>query len=78
MATVAEARRRFRGITGHVAVCIWQREDVTERAKMRKLTVTDAQADEVLDLIDRKWDAEQGVNWDTIDFYTDDVLAEAA
>ena len=72
MPTVAEAKHRLEGIEGHVAVAIWQREDVVGRAEERGIKITDEQADEILDSIDRKQDCEYGINWITIDCFVDD------
>jgi hypothetical protein len=72
MPTVAEAKHRLKGIEGHVAVAIWQREDVIGRAEERGIKITDEQADDILDNIDRKQDCEYGISWTTIDCYLDD------
>jgi len=71
MPTVAEATKRLEGIEGHVAVAIWQREDVVGRAEMRGIKLTDEQADDILDDIDRKQDCELGISWITIDCFLD-------
>jgi hypothetical protein len=75
MPTVAEAKHRLKGIEGHVAVAIWQRADVIGMAERRGMKLTDEQADEILDNIDRKQDCEFGISWTTIDCYLDDFKA---
>jgi hypothetical protein len=57
----------------HVAVAIWSTEDVKERAKERKIKITEKQAEELIDRIDRKQDATIGISWDTIDCYLGDL-----
>jgi len=74
MPTVAEARKRLKGIEGHVAVAIWQREDVLRRAKDNDIEITTEQADEIIDQIDRRHDCTVGINWDVLDYYIDDHL----
>ena len=75
MPTVAEAKHRLKGIKGHVAVAIWQRADVIGRAEEKGMKLTDEQADEILDNIDRKQDCEYGISWTTIDCFLDDWKA---
>jgi len=73
MPTVTEARKRLRGVEGHVAVAIWCRDDVIGWAKeQRDEVITPEQADEILDEMDRRHDCELGMNWQTIDCYLDD------
>jgi hypothetical protein len=55
-----------------VAVAIWTRDDVLERAKERGLTISLEEADQIIDRIDRRQDATLGITWDTIDAYLDD------
>ena len=73
MPTVAEARKRLKGIEGHVAVAIWCREDVIERAKEKDIEVTPEQADDILDEMDHRQDCSYGITWDTIDCYVDEL-----
>lgn len=73
MPTVAEARKRLKGIEGHVAVVIWCREDVIGRAKEWGIEITPEQADDILDEVDRKHDCEVGITWDTLDYYIDEI-----
>lgn len=71
MPTVTETRRHLKGIKGHVAVAIWCREDVIERAKVQGIQLGEKAADDILDYLDRKQDASLGINWDTLDCFID-------
>jgi len=66
MPTVKEAKSRLKGIRGHVAVTIWQREDVIRTGKEMGVLLSDRSADEIHDDIDRHHDAELGISWTTI------------
>ncbi len=72
MVTKEEVYRRLADIEGHVAVAIWQREDVFDMAKRLDIEITEEQADEILDEMDHRQDAEVGISWDTIEFYLQD------
>ena len=69
MPTVTEVRRRLRGIGGHVAVAIWEEEDVLNRAEELGIACSQKQAREIIDTIDRKQDCSCGITWDSIDFW---------
>lgn len=56
-----------------VAVPIWQVDDVLHQAKEKGIEITKEQAEEVLDRIDRKQDANLGITWTTIDCYLEDL-----
>jgi hypothetical protein len=75
MATKEEAIRRVELATeggGHVAIAIWEREDVFSKAEELGLTISDEDADAVLDEIDRHQDAEQGITWDAVEHYLEE------
>lgn len=72
MPTIEEVKNRFDSIQGHVAVAIWQREDIRGRAKDKGIKITNYQIDELLDEIDRKQDCELGITWTTIDCFLDE------
>ena len=76
MATIEEARRRLEGIEGHVAVAIWQREDVLGKAEELGIKITPEQADEILAEMDHRQDAEIGITWDTIEVPLQEFQAE--
>ena len=54
-----------------IAVATWTVADVLEQAKTKKMNITKAQAEKVLERIDRKQSADLGITWDTIDCYLD-------
>lgn len=62
----------------HIATAIWCEEDVIGRARERGKFVTQEQAQNILDTIDRKQDCTQGISWVELDIYTDAELEEAA
>lgn len=54
----------------HVAVSIWTVDDVKSVIEERGLNkVTDEEAGEILDTIHHKQDANDGISWDTLEFY---------
>jgi hypothetical protein len=59
-----------------VAYALWQVEDVLQRADERALHLSVNQAEQVLMRIQDKWDASIGISWDTLDFWTDEILEE--
>jgi len=61
------------------AVDVWSIEDVIDRARESReppLRVTKKQARAIIQALDRKKDATIGINWDTLDYWTDMVLNE--
>lgn len=75
MATKEEDIERINRCDGqHVAVAIWSREDVFDVAERRDMKITEAQADAILDEMDRKQDCEVGITWDTLEFYLDQMV----
>ena len=78
MPTVAQLQERLANYhkpDDLVAAAIWCIDDVMARAEERGITLTKAQADGILDLVDRKQDCEYGISWVTIDVFTDEYLA---
>ncbi len=73
--TKEEARETLQD-EGRALVILWSVEDVIARAIERKKKVSLQQAKEILSLIDRRHDANIGVNWDVIDVWTDEYLNE--
>lgn len=57
-----------------LAVAVWSIEDVISRGKDRRMTITKEQAEEIIDMVDRKQDATLGISWDTIDAAIDEIL----
>jgi hypothetical protein len=68
MPTVAELRKHLKTYrsTDIIAYDIWCTEDVIQQAKQDGKFVTDEQAADVLENIDRHKDANLGINWDTV------------
>ena len=75
MSTVREAIERLQryDLDAHVAMPLWTAVDVLGLAQDRGINLTDQQADEILDYIERHHDAEIGINWDVIDANLDFV-----
>jgi hypothetical protein len=59
-----------------IAVAIWNSEDVLMRAKDRDITLTQEEADTIINNVDRNQDAEFGIAWDNLDFWTDDLIGD--
>ena len=57
----------------HIAVPIWQTDDVKLRAEERGMKITDVDAINIVETMDRKQDATLGITWDTIDALLDDL-----
>ena len=62
--------------TAHVAVDIWTEDDVLERAGEVGVKLTRSQAQKVLDIMDRRKDANVGFNWDVLDVHIESVAEE--
>ncbi len=73
MPTIKEARNRLTGITGHVAMALWSREDIHQEAKELGIKCSNKEADEILDEMDRKHDATMGISWTTIDHFLEEL-----
>lgn len=52
----------------------WHIEDVQERAKEIEINLTDEQASDILQLMEKRHDCTIGINWETIDIITDIYL----
>ena len=53
---------------------VWHVDDVKMRAEERGIDLSEQQALEILQQIDKGKDASIGINWDVIDYWTDEVL----
>lgn len=51
----------------------WSTEDVLTRAEELEIDITEEQADQILEKMDREHDATIGINWDVIDTYLYDI-----
>ena len=49
-------------------------QDIIEQAKSRGITLTEEQGNNILDLMEERFNAEIGMNWDVIDVLTDKYL----
>ena len=67
---VAHLQRHF-DPDDYIAAAIWQRDDVLAQAEGRGITITDDQADDIIERMDAKHDASIGISWDVIDVYLD-------
>ena len=52
-----------------IAVAIWQAEDVIQKAEDMGKTVSQEDADDIIDSIHYNHDCTIGITWDTIDYY---------
>ena len=53
---------------------IWSTEDVLHQAKEKGVKLTEDEANQILLQMERKHDADIGINWETIDVYIDDLV----
>jgi len=73
MPTVKEAMTRLEGNgKQHVAVAIWNEDDVLGRARERGIEISRQDAAKIIDEIDRKQDCDLGISWTTIDCYLEE------
>jgi hypothetical protein len=52
----------------------WNTDDVIMQADAMNIELTEEQADDILESLENKHDANIGINWDVISFYIDDYL----
>jgi hypothetical protein len=52
----------------------WSTEDVLQRAKDNDVKVTEDEANSILLEIQRDYDADVGINWETIDDYIEGLV----
>ena len=78
MATKEEAIRRIQSCsTDHVAMGLWEVEDILLAAEGLGVRLNDEQADEILDAIDRHQDCELGITWATLSIAVSEFLRES-
>jgi hypothetical protein len=53
---------------------IWSTEDVLHQAKQKGVKLTEDEANEILLEMERKHDADIGINWETIDDYIESLV----
>jgi hypothetical protein len=73
MSTKAEAINRINNASEHVAVTVWEAEDVAMMAQQIGVELTSVQIDDLLDTMDRKQDAELGITWTTLQTYIEEA-----
>lgn len=74
MTTLKELIEHLRlgyNLDDHVAVAIWQTDDVLYHAADRGIAVTELQAIDIIENLEANHDASLGITWDTIDVYLD-------
>lgn len=54
-----------------LAVTVWTVKDVLNRANSREITLTENEAEEILEQVHLYQDPSVGINWDVIDFVID-------
>lgn len=54
----------------------WNTDDVMDKAYHMEVTLSEIEADEILDNIYRTHDASIGVNWDVIEYHIEDFLSK--
>jgi len=57
---------------------VWHIDDVLSRAKERSINLSEEQAKEILQLVDKGKDASIGINWEVLDVYTDSYIDEVS
>lgn len=67
---IKQLQERYHPESEVVAV-IWLGGDVIDRAGDRGLTLSDAEASQIVKAMERNHDACIGINWDVIDFHLD-------
>jgi hypothetical protein len=60
----------------HLCILVWSTEDVIGQAQEHHIKITQAEADKIVEDMERHHDASFGVSWSTIDSYLDDLVTE--
>jgi len=60
--------------TQEYAIALWSTNDVLDKAKEMQKRITKAEANAIVEKVDRKQDCSEGINWDTIEFYIRDTI----
>ena len=69
-----ELRKELAEDKGKIISHVWSIDDVIMRGKDRDIEITEVQAMEILEKIDRHKDASIGINWDVIDAAIEDTI----
>lgn len=66
--TIADAKKQLAGYPDdmHCAMALWTPPDVKEVAKQEKVKLSKSRINAVLDTVDHKQDASEGISWETI------------
>lgn len=54
----------------------WHKDDVISQAESNGIDITDDEARDVMAMVIRKHDCNIGINWDVIDYWIDEIVAE--
>lgn len=77
MATVKELKeflnRNYKD-SDVIAYHLWEVDDVMMRGKDRDIEIDKETAARILEAVNRNKDASVGINWDVIDYHTDEEL----
>lgn len=68
------AKHWFKEKDEEIALSCWTTFDVMERAKDRKITVIKEDVEKILLVVDKEQDANIGINWEVLDYWTDWIL----
>ena len=68
-----EAARKVLVASGTIDT-FWHKDDIKARAKERDIVLNEEQVQGIADLLVKRHDASQGINWDVIDVITDIYL----
>lgn len=53
---------------------IWLGDDVRQHAEDLGIEITDEQVTQVIKWLERKFDSDSGINWDTIEFAINEIV----
>ena len=74
MSTVTEAIKRLKwNGSQHVAVAIWNEDDVLAQAKERGIKCSRVRARRIIDRMNDKQDCSMGITWDTINCFLTEI-----
>ena len=66
-------KKNYKG-SEHVAYDLWVTDDIISLAKDKGRKITKDKANEVIDAMDDNKDAEQGLTWDTMSYWFDEII----
>uniref|UniRef100_A0A6M3KIN4 Uncharacterized protein n=1 Tax=viral metagenome TaxID=1070528 RepID=A0A6M3KIN4_9ZZZZ len=68
----------FKDKDQHYALAVWSEDDVLERAAERGIHLSTEDARNIIDLVEDRQSADNGINWMLIDVVTDSYLEDKA